>query len=94
MDFSGQQTCYTILHLTPAFSSFGEERENYFVGRFTQGGSRHGGIALGYYLPLRWSFELVNTRKFVAVHAAMDAVSTAGVSCSAIFTRIFFNASS
>ena len=27
-------------------------------------------------------------------HAAMDAVSTAGVSCSVIFTRIFFNASS
>ena len=30
--------------LTPALSSFGEERENYFVGRFTQGGSRTAGL--------------------------------------------------
>jgi len=41
------------------------------------------------------SFANIRTPKILfAVHAAMDAVSTAGVSCSVIFTRIFFNASS
>lgn len=46
-----------VLLLTPAFSSFGEEREIYFVGRFSQGGTA---FALGYYLSLRWSFDLLN----------------------------------
>jgi len=46
-----------ILLLTPALSSFGKERENYIVGRFSQGGTA---FALGYYLSLRWSFDLLN----------------------------------
>jgi hypothetical protein len=32
------------------------------VGRFTQRGSRHGGIALGHYLSLRWSFEMMTAK--------------------------------
>jgi hypothetical protein len=46
-----------ILLLTPALSSFGEERENYFMGRFSQGGTA---FALGYWLSFRWSFNLLN----------------------------------
>ncbi|HXT40351.1 MAG TPA: RtcB family protein [Candidatus Angelobacter sp.] len=57
---SGKRGYFRLL--TPALSSFGEERENYFAGRFTQGDTA---FALGYYLSLRWSFDLMNTKDFL-----------------------------
>jgi hypothetical protein len=41
---------FQIRLLTPALSSFGEERENNFVGRLTQGGADFVSLALGYHL--------------------------------------------
>jgi hypothetical protein len=44
-----------FLLLTPALSSFGEERDNYFVGRLPRAAC-FAAFAPGYFLSLRWSF--------------------------------------
>ena len=92
-------TCFRLL--TPALSSFGEERENYFVGRFTQSGTA---FAPGYYLSLRWSFELMNTKDFLrlgvplgqATRLATDFISRfiLGSGATGARTSVRFNARS
>jgi len=53
-------TRQTLRLLTPALSSFEEERENYSVRRFTRDGADFVSLALGYFLsgfqPLRMEF--------------------------------------